>query len=113
MKYAVEMGSGAMIYIPSFRKIGSGIQKLICGHSDTQTHRQRGDLISLLIFFQNKESRLRMNNSPLELGNMVSFSHVLFGYDSLIGSYSLYEMCPTFSHAFDVLITLICTKITI
>jgi hypothetical protein len=26
MKYAVEMGSGAMIYIPSFIKIGSGIQ---------------------------------------------------------------------------------------
>jgi hypothetical protein len=25
MKYAVEMGSGAMIYIPSFIKIGSGI----------------------------------------------------------------------------------------
>jgi hypothetical protein len=29
MKYAVEMGSGAMIYIPRFIKIGSGIQKLI------------------------------------------------------------------------------------
>jgi hypothetical protein len=29
MKYAVEMGSGAMRYIPSFIKIGSGIQKLI------------------------------------------------------------------------------------
>jgi hypothetical protein len=29
MKYAVEMGSGAMIYIPSFIKIGVGIQKLI------------------------------------------------------------------------------------
>jgi hypothetical protein len=28
MKYAVEMGSGAMIYIPSFIKIGSGIHKL-------------------------------------------------------------------------------------
>jgi hypothetical protein len=28
MKYAVQMGSGAMIYIPSFIKIGSGIQKL-------------------------------------------------------------------------------------
>jgi hypothetical protein len=28
MKYAAEMGSGAMVYIPSFRKIGSGIQKL-------------------------------------------------------------------------------------
>jgi hypothetical protein len=29
MNYAAEMGSGAMIYIPSFIKIGSGIQKLI------------------------------------------------------------------------------------
>jgi hypothetical protein len=35
MKYAVEMGSGAMIYIPGFIKIGSGIQELIGG--DTQT----------------------------------------------------------------------------
>jgi hypothetical protein len=29
MKYAVEMDSGAMICVPSFIKIGSGIQKLI------------------------------------------------------------------------------------
>jgi hypothetical protein len=29
MKYAVEMVSGAMIYIPNFIKIGSGIQKLM------------------------------------------------------------------------------------
>jgi hypothetical protein len=29
MKYAVEMGSGAMLYIPSFIKIGSDSQKLI------------------------------------------------------------------------------------
>jgi hypothetical protein len=29
MKYTVEMGSGAMIHIPSFMKIGSGIQNLI------------------------------------------------------------------------------------
>jgi hypothetical protein len=29
MKFAVEMGSGAMIYIPSFIKIGSAIQWLI------------------------------------------------------------------------------------
>jgi hypothetical protein len=29
MKYAVEIGSVAMIYIRSFIKIGSGIQKLI------------------------------------------------------------------------------------
>jgi hypothetical protein len=31
MKYIIEMGSVAMIYIPSFIKIGSGIQKLIGG----------------------------------------------------------------------------------
>jgi hypothetical protein len=29
MKYAVETGSGAMIHIPSFFKIGSGIQRLM------------------------------------------------------------------------------------
>jgi hypothetical protein len=29
MKYVVEMGSGAMIYIPSFVKTVSGIQKVI------------------------------------------------------------------------------------
>jgi hypothetical protein len=33
MKYAVEMGSSAMIYIPNFIKNGSGIQKLIRGDS--------------------------------------------------------------------------------
>jgi hypothetical protein len=31
MKYAVEMGSSTMIYISSFIKIGSGIQKIIRG----------------------------------------------------------------------------------
>jgi hypothetical protein len=31
MKYAVEMGSGAMTYIPSFIKIGAGIRKMIRG----------------------------------------------------------------------------------
>jgi hypothetical protein len=49
MKHAVKMGSDAMMYIPGLIKIGSGIQKLIGG--DTQTHRQRGDLISLLLSF--------------------------------------------------------------
>jgi hypothetical protein len=40
MNYAVEMGSGAMIYvyIPCFLRTGSGIQKLIWGGlTDTQT----------------------------------------------------------------------------
>jgi hypothetical protein len=29
MEYAVEMGSGAMIHIPSFMNIGSGFQSLV------------------------------------------------------------------------------------
>jgi hypothetical protein len=29
MKYAVEMGSGAMIYMPSFIQTGSDMQKLM------------------------------------------------------------------------------------
>jgi hypothetical protein len=53
MKYAAEMDLGAMIYIPSFRKIGSGIRKF------PQTYKQQGDLISLLLFFQNKEGGLK------------------------------------------------------
>jgi hypothetical protein len=31
MKYSIEMGSGVMIYIQSFTKNGSGIQKFIWG----------------------------------------------------------------------------------
>jgi hypothetical protein len=51
MKYAVEMGSSAMIYISSFIKICSGIQNL--------TQREHGDLISLVLLFQNKESKVK------------------------------------------------------
>jgi hypothetical protein len=42
------MSSGAVKYVPSFIKIGSGIQKLIGGY----THRQQRDLISLLYFLK-------------------------------------------------------------
>jgi hypothetical protein len=35
MKYATDMGSGAMIYIPSFIKIGSAIQKFGGGYTDS------------------------------------------------------------------------------
>jgi hypothetical protein len=57
MKYAVKTGSYVMIY-NKFHKTGSGIQKLTGG--DTQTRREHGDRISLLLFFLNKEIRLKM-----------------------------------------------------
>jgi hypothetical protein len=49
------MGSGAVICIASFLKIGLDIQKLI--EVDTQAHRQYDVHISLF-FFQNNESVL-------------------------------------------------------
>jgi hypothetical protein len=58
MKYASEVGSDVMIYIPSFIKTGSGIQNLIRG---IQTHSQHDDRISLFLFFRNQESRLKIS----------------------------------------------------
>jgi hypothetical protein len=52
MKYAVEVGSGTMIHISSFINTGSAIQKL---KGDRQTHREQGDGITLVLFFQSKE----------------------------------------------------------
>jgi hypothetical protein len=47
------MGSGGVKYVPSFIKIGSGLQKLIGGgFIDTHTHGQQRDLISLLYFIK-------------------------------------------------------------
>jgi hypothetical protein len=40
------MGSGAVIYVPSLIKIGSGIQNLIRG-----IHRQQRDLISIFLAY--------------------------------------------------------------
>jgi hypothetical protein len=59
MECAVEMDSGAMIYIPNFIKIGSAIQKMI-GGIHIHAHRQHGDRISLLSFFQNKIKGIRL-----------------------------------------------------
>lgn len=47
MKYAVEIASGGMMYMPSFVKNGSDVQKLL----GWDTHAQQGDLICLLLFF--------------------------------------------------------------
>jgi hypothetical protein len=49
----LRWAQGAVIFIPRFINIGSGIQKLMKG-----IHRQLGDLINLHVFFQNKGSRL-------------------------------------------------------
>jgi hypothetical protein len=46
MKYAVEMGSVARIYVPSFIKIGSDIRKLIGG-----IHRHTGSMEILKAYF--------------------------------------------------------------
>jgi hypothetical protein len=58
MKYAAEMGSGAMIHIPSFIKTGSSVQKLIgriCRHTAWRSYKPP-------LFFQHKESRLKIGS---------------------------------------------------
>jgi hypothetical protein len=47
MKYAVTVGSSAIIYVLSFIKIGSDFQELTRGYTYGQ-HRQHGDRISML-----------------------------------------------------------------
>jgi hypothetical protein len=55
MKYATEMGSCAMVYVPRIMKIGSGSQKLIgrlYTHTHTHTHTEHGGHIGLILFPQ-------------------------------------------------------------
>jgi hypothetical protein len=81
MKYAVEMGSGAVKYIPSSIKTGSGIQKLTGGNAQTHRHRQHGDLISILTFFQNKKSKLKTGGLQFavhEVSALFATSYYLF-----------------------------------
>jgi hypothetical protein len=74
MKYAVEMGSRATKYIPSFIKIGSGIQKMIGGW----LHRQHDDDISLLLFLQNKVNMLINCRSQWPRGlNFLHFTEIV------------------------------------
>jgi hypothetical protein len=45
------MGSGAVIYVPGFIKIGSGVQTLIGVNTHTHTHTHtQCDLVSILYF---------------------------------------------------------------
>jgi hypothetical protein len=61
MMYVIEVGSGAMIYILSFIMISSGIQNLKRRRGECmKRHRPQGDFISLFLFFQNEESRLKI-----------------------------------------------------
>jgi hypothetical protein len=70
MKYAVEMDSGAMIYISGFINICSGIKKLIGGinrHKTWGSHKPT--------FFRKKESRLKWNNLTFRLKIICSKIH--------------------------------------
>jgi hypothetical protein len=73
MKCAVEMGLGVMIYIPSFIKIVSGIQKLTGG---SHTHREYGYLIrkaTSIFILLDKESRLHAKPVPKHLPHSIHF----------------------------------------
>jgi hypothetical protein len=63
MKYAVQMGSCAIIYIPCFIKIYAGIRKLIGGGGFTDTQKAWRSHKPTFIY-QNKERRLKALEKP-------------------------------------------------
>jgi hypothetical protein len=90
----IELGSVSMIYIPSFIKIGSGIQTLFGGiHKQTPSWSHKPNFI-LLYFVQNKESR-----SKCWYNNLWHSRHQLmlkcWNYNP--------ETRPTFKYCLDVL----------
>jgi hypothetical protein len=57
MDYAVEIDTGAIIVISSFRSIATGTLELIASiFIDTETHRQKDDLIRQILFSLNEDS---------------------------------------------------------
>lgn len=48
MNYAVDIGSGAMVFMPGFIETGSGSQKLIW--RDAHTYREDGAFLFLFFF---------------------------------------------------------------
>jgi hypothetical protein len=66
MKYAVDMGSGAMIYVPNFMKSGSGFQNSLYRHTQTARLSHKSTLFFSL---QNKKSRLTKRVSANRNGN--------------------------------------------
>jgi hypothetical protein len=59
MIYVIELGSGDIIYILSFKTISSGAQKCLGGYRvHIQTHGEQCDVKNLLLLF--KEGRLKI-----------------------------------------------------
>jgi hypothetical protein len=58
IKYATELGSGVMIYVPSLIKIGSSIQNLIGGEDYTDTD-------GMEIASENNERRLKRRETNM------------------------------------------------
>jgi hypothetical protein len=73
MNYSVEMGSGAMTYT-KFNK--NWFRHSEVNEGDTYTHTKECDLIILLLFFQNKECRLKINQLMLvSTGSIIKSGH--------------------------------------
>lgn len=61
MKYADQMRSGAIMYVPNFIRLVKALKIWWGIHIHTHTH--KGNLISLVLFFQNNENRLMIATS--------------------------------------------------
>jgi hypothetical protein len=61
MVYTVDMGLGAMLYVPNFIKIGSSIQMLL-GRIHTETDMQTAKFFikTFYVLFHNRKSKLKI-----------------------------------------------------
>jgi hypothetical protein len=62
MKYTSEIGSDAMIHIPSFIKIGLGIQKLM-----GRIHRHTDSMVITEVYFHFSKQGKQANNVILQI----------------------------------------------
>jgi hypothetical protein len=82
MKYAVGMGSGGMIYIPSFINIGSGVQIMMGGGGYNGTQRECTAILTpcipFLTFFIATSSVYRQE--PINVKNSLCGFNIAFGW---------------------------------
>jgi hypothetical protein len=89
MKYAADMGSGAMIYTPGFIKIGSAIQNLIGGKHRHAERAWRLHKLSFIFFMKRLfyifafvfsitvyDSQIFLEGNSIQINKLKKYTHV-------------------------------------
>jgi hypothetical protein len=100
MKYAIEMASGGMIYVPSFMIIGTGIQNLLDGihlQAHRHIHRQKGYLISLFFSKQGMQAN-KMRNKSMTIASVTIRLLLTFAGNRIYAPMQCYNLNSSLTH---------------